>query len=463
MAEVKIIESVRDNMKTLVAGCVSSGKTHATAGLLFWWLAAFFPARVFCLAPTERQLKINLWGEVPRIYRTAPIKLGGDMMPLSLQYRLSEDWFALGFSPQDEQGVFGIHGPHDLLVIDDAQGVKQEIWGALENALAGGATHVLASCNPIVTSGEIFNALTKNRGEYNIIRISADKNDRESEHLFIAPNIKARSIVVPGTVTQIMVDKWTTKFGWDSDFVRTKVRAMLPKQEPDTLIPLDWIEAAQNRDIPAGGHITTMGVDVARFGDDETVLFLTRGRQGLEPIVIQGNDTMQVAGRIVRAITDFHVRELYIDVIGIGAGVYDRLNEIQKGNDPNAHIPKHVSLVPVNVGEKAKDEKNFVNLRSEIWWAARESLDPKGEAPMALPHSDELMAELAAPKYSIADSGGRIKVESKDDMKERIGRSPDLADAYCLAVFKRYQGKTRPAVVAFTGAMPGAPRTADWM
>lgn len=446
-----MIESVRDFMKTLVAGCVASGKTFAESALVFWFMLAFAPtARVFCLAPTERQLKINLWGQIPQIYHGAKWPLGGELMPLSLQYRLADDWFAMGFSPQDKMGVFGIHGPHDLLLIDDAQGLKQEIWDALENAMAGGTTKMLASCNPVVTSGEIYAAMTSKRAKYNVIRIPADET----------PNVKENRIVIPGMITRQMVDQWIADYGIDSDFVRTKVFALLPKQEPDTLVPLDWIEQAISREIPAGDHLTTLGVDIARFGDDDTVLFPVCGRQALDPIVIHGNDTMQVTGHVVRAIADYHVKEVFLDVIGIGAGVYDRLAELQRGDSPT--VPKNVSIQAVNVGEKAKDEKKFVNLRSEIWWSARLSVDPKGEVPMALPKNESLMAELAAPKYSI-ESGGRIKVESKDDMKERLGHSPDLADAYCLAVFKKYSSRARPSVAAFAGAVHGTPRTSDWM
>ncbi len=460
--EIAMIESVRDYMKTLLAGCVASGKTHATAGLVFWWLCAFFPARVFSIAPTERQLKVNLWSEIPSMHASARVKLGGELNTLS--FKLGDKWYARGFSPKDKFGVFGMHGEHDLILIDDGQGVAQEVFDGLENAMAGGTSRMLVSCNPIVTSGEIYNAMTRNRGEYNVIRISADKNEPPAKNVFIAPNIAAQSVVVPGTITQDMVDKWSTKYGWDSDFVRTKARALLPKQEPDTLIPLDWIELANCRDIPAGDHITTLGCDIARFGDDDTVLFPVKGRQGLQPVTIHGNDTMQVTGHIVRAISDYNVRDVFIDVIGIGSGVYDRLAELQREEKPT--VPKHVRLYAVNVGEKAKNEEKFVNLRSETWWAARESLNPKGEAPFALPQNEELMAELAAPKYTV-ESGGRIKVESKEDMKDRLGRSPDLADAYCLAVFKRFQNSSKPAAAVFGGntsaGFPGMQRTADWM
>ncbi len=433
--EVEIIKSVRDHMKTLVAGCVSSGKTHATAGLVFWWMTAFAPqARVFCLAPTERQLKINLWGEIPRIYNAAPIKLGGSMMPLSLQYRLGDDWFAMGFSPQDKMGVFGIHGPHDLLIIDDAQGVKQEIWEALENALAGGSTHVLASCNPVVTSGEIYDAMTTKRNEYNLIRIPASET----------PNVKAGHIVIPGMITKEMADKWVEKYGIDSDFVRTKVLALLPKQEADTLISIDWIEKAMAREIaPGKDDETILGVDVARFGDDETVIFPIKGNQGLNPIIIHGNDNMQVSGHVVRTMAMHNGRMAYIDEIGVGSGVVDRCKELG------------VPVGAVNVGRKAFNEKKFVNLRSEVWWIAREALDPDNPNAIALKHNTDLMAQLAAPKWSV-DSSGRIKVETKEKMKERLGRSPDIADAFCLAVFGRIVQKVTdadPYAVVATGPM----------
>ena len=414
--EVEIVEAVRDHMKVLVAGCVSSGKTHATAGLVLWWLAAFAPqARVFCLAPTERQLKINLWGEIPRIYRTAPVAMGGNMMPLSLQYRLDEDWFAMGFSPQDSQGVFGIHGPHDLLVIDDAQGVKEEIWGALENALAGGSTHVLASCNPIVTSGEIYDAMTTKRKEYHVIRISADDT----------PNVKAGRVVIPGMITKEMRDRWVEKYGKDSDFCRTKVFAQLPKQEADTLISIDWIEQAFVRETAAGkDDRVVLGVDVARFGDDETTIFPIHGNKGLPIVVLHGNDTMQVAGRVAKEMKDHDAVHAYIDVVGVGSGVVDRCAE------------QGLPVTGINVGEKAFNDKKFVNLRSEIWWAAREALNPENPNAVSLPNDPDLMADLAAPKWSV-DSSGRIKVERKEDMKKRLGRSPDRGDAFCMAVFGR--------------------------
>jgi hypothetical protein len=423
----KMMWSVRDNMKTLVAGCVSSGKTKATAAIIFWWLMAFAPtSRVFSLAPTERQLKINLWGEIPKIFNESKKSLGGQMMPLSLQYRLGNDWFAMGFSPQDEMGVFGIHGPNDLIVVDDAQGIHLSIWNALENTMASGTTKLLACCNPIVTSGEVFNAMTSNRGEYNVIRISA----------MDTPNIKYGRIVIPGLITKETVDKWVSKYGRNSNFVRTKVDAKLPKQEPDTLIPLDWIEEAINRPEKQDNPIVRIGVDVARFGDDRTVIFPIRGNTTLDPIILHGYDTMQVTGRIIQAMDDYGAESVYVDVIGIGSGVVDRLKE------------QKIKVHAVNVGEKAFNEKKFMNLRSELWWYLREALNPNNPNLISLPNNPDLMAELSAVKYKI-QSDRRIGIESKDDMKKRLGHSPDIADALCLTFFIPKKAKILDSMVSF--------------
>lgn len=442
-----MIESVRDFMKTLVVGCVSSGKTHGSAGLVLWFLFAFGPqSRVFCLAPTERQLKINLWGEIPRMKANARFSIGGDMMPLSLQYRISDDWFAMGFSPQDKMGVFGIHGPHDLLLIDDAQGLHQEIWDALENAMAGGTTKMMASCNPVVTSGEIYEALTSKRGKYNVITIPAEET----------PNVKAGKVVIPGMITKEMMDNWIADYGWDSDFVRTKVRAILPKQEPDTLCPLDWIEAAMSREIRSTGHQCVLGVDVARFGDDDTVIFPLAGPQALPFKLLHGNDTMEIVGHVSNMIFVHNAIAVYIDVIGVGSGVVDRLHELQR----EGKIPESVSIVGVNVGEKAGDETKFVNLRSEIWWGVREAIDPNGPVPISLPRNPALMAQLAAPKWH-PQSDRRIRVESKDEMKKRVGKSPDIADALCLAAYHRRAYSRRPAT-AMTGGGIAMPQVPSW-
>lgn len=449
--QLEIAHALNAHEKTLVPSCVSSGKSFIGGAIVPWWLNSRYPARVFIIAPTERQIKVNLWAEFRGIHARSKVALGGEV--LTLEWKLDFDWFAKGFSPKDAMAVFGFHAPNDLIVFDDSQGIKPEIFDAFENAAAAGTARYLFLCNPAFVSGPLYEAITSKRGDFHVIRIDA----------FDTPNVKAGRVVVPGLIIKEKVDEWVKKYGWDSDFVRVKVRALPPKQEPDTLIPIDWLEIAKAREVPQDQGDVELGVDVARFGDDQSIICAKQARQ-LLPIpdewVMIGNDTMQVAGKVVLAYRATGARRANVDEIGVGGGVVDRLNELRNETDPAKKIGLDVS--GINVAEKASDEARFVNLRAEMWWAARESLDPKNPAAMSLAGCrDELVADLSAMKWTV-DSAGRIKVETKEETKKRLRRSPDFGDAYALAVFKSYLSGAKPAS-AFGTTSPWGARRPSWL
>lgn len=446
--QMEIVQSIKDHEKTLVASCVASGKSFIGGAIVPWWLNSHALARVFIIAPTERQIKINLWGELTNIYNKSRFPLGGEL--LTLDWKLGDNWFAKGFSPKDALSVFGFHGPKDLFIFDDAQGVGLDIYDAFENASAGGQARYLFLCNPAVVSGFVYEVCTRQRQDVNLIRIEYTDT----------PNIKARSVVVPGLLVIEKAEQWIKKYGWDSNFVRVKLRALPPKQEADTLIGIDWLEAATRREVVAQGPVV-LGVDVARFGDDQSIIGAANGRQFLsirDEWTMQGQDTMQVTGMVVRACNELGAEEINVDVIGVGGGPVDRLHEMQYERPPK--ILPTVSVYGINVGEKAFAEDEFVNLRSEAWWAARESLDPANPGAMAIPNDPELIGDLSCVKYTIA-SDGRIQVESKDDTKKRLGHSPDKGDAYVMTVFKRFLTRARPAAIMEKRA--GLPRRPSWL
>lgn len=446
--QFEIVHAINDYEKTLVASCVSSGKSYIGGAIVPWWLSSRERARVFIIAPTERQIKINLWGELTNIYNQSKISLGGEL--ITLDWKLGPNWYAKGFSPKDAFSVFGVHGPNDLFIFDDAQGIKIEIYDAFENASAAGQARFLFLCNPAVVSGLVYEACTRQRPEIHLIRIEAKDT----------PNVAAGHVVVPGLLIKEKVDEWIKKYGWDSNFVRVKVRALPPKQEADTLIAIDWLELATQREVVAQGPIV-LGVDVARFGDDQSIIVAINGRQML-PIrddwQMQGYDTMQVTGRVVQAIKELEADEVNVDVIGVGGGPVDRLNEMQAQRPPI--IPINVNICGINVSEAATQPEEFANLRSEAWWAARESLNPESGAAMAIPNDPELIGDLSCVKYTIR-SDGRVEVESKEDTKKRLGHSPDKGDAYVMAVFKRYLTRAIPAAV--TEKRVGLPRRPAWL
>lgn len=193
-----------------------------------------------------------------------------------------------------------------------------------------------------------------------------------------------------------------------------------PLEESDTVIPMHLCEAAVVRDVKPFGP-PVWGVDVARFGSDRTVLIKRQTNSTLAPhISWAGMDTMQSAGKVYAewnsTLPEERPGTIFVDVIGVGAGVLDRLLEL------------NLPAVGVNVAEAASIDDRYSRLRDELWFRARRWLEKKD---CRLVKDDVLIAELSMPKYSFT-STGKIKVESKDEMKKRYPRSPDVADAFCL-------------------------------
>jgi hypothetical protein len=226
----------------------------------------------------------------------------------------------------------------------------------------------------------------------------------------------------------------------------------------DTVIPFDWVTSAMSRESAQVGDVV-IGVDVARFGDDSTVLFPIKGRRALPYVKMHGNDTMSVVGKIVEMADELKAKAIYVDTIGIGAGVFDRLKELE------------YPVFSVNVAESstvihAKTGKpKYKNLRSQLWFMARESIDTRPEfnkAPFSLMKDEDFSNELTTPKYTI-NSAGQIEVEAKDDMKKRLGRSPDIADAYCLAIYGIMSNNFRPSAALSGSTLRQSLATADWM
>ena len=242
-------------------------------------------------------------------------------------------------------------------------------------------------------------------------------------------------------------DGLVRKFGEGSNVVRVRADGDFPRADDDTLIPLDLVEAAiqRERNYKEAGH-RRLGIDVARYGDDRTV-FTLRSGPNVEKVQIEAKlSVMEVAGVAVRLIKRWRAHAVYIDVIGIGSGVYDRLAEMKKELDDHGSpkIEAFVQIVPVNVAEKApvravqvlETEAQPYRLRDYLWlemarWLREEEVSFAGIHPEI---AQDLAGELASVRFSI-DSSGRTVIESKDAMKKRHLRSCDLADSLAATFF----------------------------
>lgn len=429
---VEMLQSIFNNRRTAVKGCIASSKSVTAAIATHAWLQHFPNSKVFLTAPSDRQVKNVLWAEVRALHQNAKIPIGGRMMPSESRWDLGPGWYALGFSTDDPNRFHGIHGgiyggeksKRILFIIDESQGIPQATFEAIENVMSDGMAHILLLENPTRLSGESFDAFNSKKEFYNCITIKSKDT----------PNVKYKKVIIPGMLTYETDQEWRKIYGNDSNFVRVKLDAEFPNQEPNTLIPMDWIEQAMERIVPKEGKLV-VGCDVAWEGDDDSVIAPMRGRQVLPLEVYHGQDPMVIADKL-----DIHLVAPdafgYVDAIGIGAGVFAR--EAQRKRKVFAVV---VSEDAVGKWEGKEAKEHFFNLRSQIAWMLREALDPSNPNAIALPRSTKLQAQMSAIKYSTDEGSGRIRLQSKKDMKhgpKGFGYSPDEFDAVVMANWGRY-------------------------
>jgi hypothetical protein len=463
--QIELVRTVFDNDRTECSGCVSSTKTYTAAMLTLLWLLRWGPgSRVFSIAPSFRQVDTNLWGYIPKLVRAAE----NNGTPLGCKIydkphvEFANDWYYEGFSTDRGENVHGIHGPHDLLILDDAHGISRDIMDELENMMAGGTAHILMLHNRVVSSGPSFDVAHKDAALWAHVSIS----------FYDLPNSDPKRVAewIPGAISIKAVEAWAKKYGEKSNFYRSKVLNEYPTAAPDTLIPLDWIESAFNRKANNKG-LRIFGGDIARFGDDSSAIAPIKGRE-VEPVTSWHNfDLMYTTGVFAQALRaernpsgteGERTTWAFLDVVGMGGGPVDRLVEQQ------------LPAIGVDCGEEAEGmvqhgdrwrpaKEVFVNKRSQMWWNLRDRLDPASREQnllISLPADMELQAQLSAVKYRLT-SDGRIEVEpkhasstaasgsrSKWGLKNRLGYSPDKADAVVLAVWGADHCATSNSVAA---------------
>lgn len=432
--QLEILAALIEHYRVSGRGPHGLGKTTLEAWAVHWFAntreALEVDWKIPATASAWRQLTKFLFPEIHKwAHRLNWAKLGRppynevyELQTLALKLNHGE---AFAVASNQPSLIEGAHATELLYLFDEAKAIPAQTFDAAEGAFsnAGETTsakaYALAMSTPGDTSGRF----------YDIQRKAPGYEDWFVRHVKLSEAIAARRI------SAVWVAQRRKQWGEKSPRFLNRVLGEFAEAGTDVLIPLAWVEAAHERWLNCDGRgkgTRRYGVDVARFGDDNTVIARLVGTvlESLE--VYEQLDTMQTVGKVIVAVNRNKKVPVQVDVIGIGAGVVDRLRE------------QGYSVSGVNVSESAKDEDNadltddsdelmFVNLRSYLWWRLRERLDPDGTDPIALPPDDRLTSDLTAPRWK-ETSSGRIKVESKDDIRKRIGRSTDYGDAAALAV-----------------------------
>lgn len=389
-----------------------TGKSTFMAWCVLWFLACYFPAKVPATAPTAHQLEDVLWSEIAKWHRTMKERypaLGGQFTWSAGAFRMSSapnESFSVARTsrPERPEALQGFHSENILFLIDEASGVSDNVFEVAEGALSTDGAFVVMAANPTRQSGYFFDSHHKMRGAW-----AALHWDGEASPM----------------VSRAYIENMAKKYGRQSSVFKVRVKGEFVGA-PDGVISLELCEAAKIREVAVIASAPVIwGVDVARFGDDSSALAKRKGNHQLAPVEEWwGKDTMQTAG-LIKAEWDKTPESerpisINVDVIGIGAGVVDRLKEL--GLPVNG----------VNVAEaeavNAKADRQFNRLRDELWWKGREWLEAKD---CHLADDEETIAELTVPTYSVL-SNGLIKVEGKPELKARGVKSPNRADAWLL-------------------------------
>lgn len=420
--QVEIIESVRDNRTTAVKSCHAAGKSFTAGDVALWFLYSHKPSIVLTTAPTDRQVKGILWKEIRTSFQRAKRPLGGTI--LTQELKLDEDWFAWGFTAPDydPDRFQGFHEIYILVVADESSGVSDEIFEGIDGVLTSEQARLLMIGNPTNPTGRFARAFkspntnkisipafeTPNFTEFGITDLDIIENTWEAK---ITGDLPAPFLVTPRWVSE-RLDEWTH----DSPLYTAKVLAQFPQAGDDTLIPLHWIEAAVDRKL-ARVSPAEIGVDVARYGSDETVIMLRQGPVARLLKTMPMSSTMTVAGEVIKALRETGAKIAKVDAVGLGAGTYDRIEE-------QGHPVEEMQS-----GAASSDPERFANTRAEWYWGLRTRFE---SGDIDIENDAKLISQLSNIKYKI-NSRGQILIESKEDMKKRGISSPDRADTLMLA------------------------------
>lgn len=398
--------AIVDRRRVSIRSGHGTGKSAFMAWAVLWFECCYFPCKVPCTAPTAHQLNDVLWAEIAKWHR----KLKERIPPLAELFAWSSERFYLIESPNESfavartarpenpEALQGFHSENILFLIDEASGVPEVVFQVAEGALSTEGAFVLMAANPTREDGYFHASHHKMRERWAALHWDGEESPMVSKQY---------------------IDDMRKKYGVDSPIYQVRVKGNFATAA-DGVIPLSLCEAAIERDVSALLTAPIVwGLDVARFGDDSTALAKRKGNVQLEPTREWfGKDTMQTVGLIKREYdqADDKPDAINVDVIGIGAGVVDRGLEIG------------LPMVGVNVAESASADDRYNRLRDELWFEGREWLERRD---CKLADDDALIGELTTAKYAVL-SNGKIKVESKDEMKRRGIASPNRADAWLL-------------------------------
>lgn len=389
------------------------GKSACVSWIILWAISTFPDTKGVVTANTENQLKTKTWAELAKWHR---LFIANHLFKMTATAIFSMDpahertWRIdmVPWSERNTEAFAGLHnkGRRILVVFDEGSAIPDVIWEVTEGALTDKDTQIIWC---------VFGNPTRNKGRFRECFVGG-----RFAHRWKSEAIDSREVSI---TDKALFEKWRIDYGEDSDFFRVRVRGVFPRVDAESFISYETAMEAVDREILPQSANVVLGVDVARFGDDASVIYPRCGRDARSrpPEIYFGLDTMQLASKAAAAILKYGATTTFVDSGGLGAGVVDRLRqlgfsviEVDFGSGPDG----------VNIDDGAK----YANKRAEIWGAMRSWLKTGSIPNVPTGEHTTLVGELCAPNYGL-NAKEQILLEGKKDMRKRKIPSPNCADA----------------------------------
>ncbi len=412
------ISGDRDKLRISLQACAGPGKSAVLAWCGWLFLSCFgeigHHPKGAAVSITKDNLKDNLWTELSKWQQRSEFLMAAFQWTKEKIFAKDHPstWFLVARSfpksaNKEEIGktLSGVHGKYVLFLIDESGAIPPEIGKAAEQAVGealnneGSFIKIIQAGNPLTTDGLLFEA--SRNGKWYVIRINGD------------PDNPDRSPRINKEWAQEQIDL----YGRDDPWVMSYILGRFPKTAINTLLTIDEVQDAMERHHHPNdynGSQKKLGIDVARFGADSTVIFPRQGLAAFKYKTMRKANSNQITARVIAAKLKWGSDLEFVDGTGgFGSGVID--NMMQAGYNP---FEIHFSSNP--------NDSKYYNKRSEMWFELAKWVKRGG----ALPKCPELKKELSAPTYTFHN--GKFRIESKDQIKKRLGYSPDRADALAL-------------------------------
>lgn len=458
--QARVLNTIANNERTAIAACHNVGKSWTLARVVLWYGVCFPGSKIITTAPTYNQVKNILWSEIRAAHAASKLPLGG-VLNLT-EWKLSDDHFAIGFTPKNEvsgevgqgtQSSFqGFHAPYLLVVFDEATGIPPNVWTMAEGLLTSANVKFVAIANPTSRNSEFFKCFSSRDWAkvylscFDSPNFAANGVHTLDDLLILVAtvramsdeeaNIKLQSLKNPKPymLTVSWCVRMILKWGATHPLTLSKILGQFPEESENSLLNLGMIERAQARDYnPTPDDRRLLGIDVARFGSDSTVFTSLHGFKFNARRVFQKKDIAELTGIAIADINENKYDVVTIDETGLGAGLVDNLKAAQR----EGTISKNIEIRGVQFGagcEQEADRERFVNLKARMFVLLAEDLKEN----LCLSDDAVYLEELPSILYKY-DTKGRTYIESKEDYKKRTGRpSPDSADSLALANYGRH-------------------------